>query len=190
MPVSTVVHRQLQSLPIFRWFVSLNWCLVYPTPNCFKDHLQSWSFYRRYQMCMCRHIPGCISSMRWLVSISPFSRPSSITLFWEIRSFIRTGQQNVLNNTNLPTIVGDIRNICALESTLLGNVTNVNSNPSPNSGGSFTQDVGLSIGTMTSILGIFLANGWLGFWTMDLYWNLLWRTHDYSCSITIKPRPL
>jgi len=86
-----------------------------------------------------------------------------MTLFWEIRSFIRTGQQNVLNNANLPTIMDDIKKICALESTLLGNVTNVNSNPSPTSGGSFTRDVGLLIGTVTSILGVFLANGWLGF---------------------------
>jgi len=77
--------------------------------------------------------------------------------------FIRTGQQNVLNNTNLPSIVSDIRNICALQSTLLGNVTDTNSNPPPTSSGSLTREVGLLIGTMISILGVVFANGWFGF---------------------------
>lgn len=123
-------------------------------------------------MRMRRNIPGRFSSMCWLVRvISSAGLLSIILLPCKICSFIRTGQQDVLSNANLPSIVSDIRNICALQSTLLGNVTDTNSNPPPTSSGSLTREVGLLIGTMISILGIVFANGWFGFWslTMDLY---------------------
>lgn len=125
-------------------------------------------------MRMHRYIPGRFPPMCWLVRVISSVRLSSTTLPYKICSFIRTGQQDVLNNTNLPSIVSDIRKICAIQSTLLGNVTNVNSNPSSTSSKSLSRDVGLLIGTIVSILGIFLADGWLGFWTiwsltMDLY---------------------
>jgi hypothetical protein len=37
--------------------------------------------------------------------------------------FIKTNQQDVLNTPNLPTIVQDIRNVCGVESAILGNVS-------------------------------------------------------------------
>ncbi|KAF9529151.1 hypothetical protein CPB83DRAFT_853323 [Crepidotus variabilis] len=37
--------------------------------------------------------------------------------------FIKTGQENILNTPNLPAVVDGMRKICALESTLLGNVS-------------------------------------------------------------------
>ncbi|KAF9484163.1 hypothetical protein BDN70DRAFT_850198 [Pholiota conissans] len=45
--------------------------------------------------------------------------------------FIQTGQQDVLNVSDLPGLVNNTRQICGLESTLLGNVSGVNSAPSP-----------------------------------------------------------
>ena len=41
-------------------------------------------------------------------------------------SFIQTGQENVIMGHDLPTVVEGVRRICALSSTLLGNVTETN----------------------------------------------------------------
>ncbi|KAF8181080.1 hypothetical protein BJ912DRAFT_854950, partial [Pholiota molesta] len=49
--------------------------------------------------------------------------------------FIQTNQEDVLNVPNLPSLVNNTRQICALESTLLGNVSDVNSAPTPTSEG-------------------------------------------------------
>lgn len=46
-------------------------------------------------------------------------------------SFIRTNQSEVLNTPNLPAVVDGMRKICALESTLLGNVSESNGEVTP-----------------------------------------------------------
>jgi hypothetical protein len=43
-----------------------------------------------------------------------------------IVSFVKTGQDGVIDSNNLPGVVEGMRKICALESTLLGNVSGVN----------------------------------------------------------------
>ncbi|KAF4611730.1 hypothetical protein D9613_003908 [Agrocybe pediades] len=45
------------------------------------------------------------------------------TIHLVLKSFIQTNQTDVLDTSDLPGIVGDIRRICALSSTLLGNVS-------------------------------------------------------------------
>ncbi|KAH8079827.1 hypothetical protein BXZ70DRAFT_646180 [Cristinia sonorae] len=45
--------------------------------------------------------------------------------------FTKTGQTDVLSTPDLPSIVSGMRSICALESTLLGNVSNTNGETTP-----------------------------------------------------------
>ncbi|KAF5350701.1 hypothetical protein D9756_008751 [Leucocoprinus leucothites] len=45
--------------------------------------------------------------------------------------FLKTNQEAVLNTPNLPAVVDGMRQVCALESTLLGNVSNVNGETTP-----------------------------------------------------------
>jgi hypothetical protein len=44
-------------------------------------------------------------------------------------SFIQTGQEDVIMGHDLPTVVEGVRRICAVSSTLLGNVTEANNAP-------------------------------------------------------------
>ncbi|KAF9458696.1 hypothetical protein BDZ94DRAFT_1200700 [Collybia nuda] len=45
--------------------------------------------------------------------------------------FIRTNQSEVLNTPDLPAVVDGMRNICAIQSTLLGNVSESNGDVTP-----------------------------------------------------------
>ncbi|KAF9444893.1 hypothetical protein P691DRAFT_735810 [Macrolepiota fuliginosa MF-IS2] len=45
--------------------------------------------------------------------------------------FLKTGQENVLNTSNLPGVVDGMRKICAVESSLLGNVSATNNETTP-----------------------------------------------------------
>ncbi|EPQ55926.1 hypothetical protein GLOTRDRAFT_76143 [Gloeophyllum trabeum ATCC 11539] len=47
--------------------------------------------------------------------------------------FTKTNQTDVLNTPDLPAVVSGMRNVCALESTLLGNVSNVDGETTPSS---------------------------------------------------------
>ncbi|KAF8154207.1 hypothetical protein B0H34DRAFT_720852 [Crassisporium funariophilum] len=85
--------------------------------------------------------------------------------------FIQTDQQDVLNTPNLPSIVDGMRKICALASTLLGNVSGVNGYitptsqapvPIPTSGDRPTSFHDSSLGTTVSIIGLALLMGIFG----------------------------
>ncbi|EAU87790.1 hypothetical protein CC1G_09409 [Coprinopsis cinerea okayama7 len=45
--------------------------------------------------------------------------------------FLRTGQERVIMGEDLPSVVEGIRRICAVASTLVGNVTDSNNAPPP-----------------------------------------------------------
>ncbi|KAF8970680.1 hypothetical protein BDZ97DRAFT_1790486 [Flammula alnicola] len=82
--------------------------------------------------------------------------------------FIQTDQDDVLNTPDLPGLVNDTRKICALESTLLGNVSGVNSSesptPTPTSGGMrVARDLELGLAVTISLIGMSLLAGYLGF---------------------------
>jgi hypothetical protein len=66
--------------------------------------------------------------MRGLVRL-PLCLPQVCRL--KTLSFIRTGQEHVLAGDDLPSVVQGIRRVCAISSTLLGNVTQSNDEPPP-----------------------------------------------------------
>jgi len=76
--------------------------------------------------------------------------------------FTQTGQQDVISTSNLPGLVGSIKNICGIESTLLGNVSAVNSananspNPQPTqtSGGQAMMMLSAGSVNLLSLLGL------------------------------------
>ncbi|PPQ95777.1 hypothetical protein CVT26_015917 [Gymnopilus dilepis] len=80
--------------------------------------------------------------------------------------FIKTNQSDVLDTSSLPSLVGDIKNICGLESALLGNVSGADASltagaPIPTSSASAStvskQHVSLKIATAIIVLGLFIG---------------------------------
>ena len=83
-----------------------------------------------------------------------------------LSSFIKTNQSDVLDTSSLPSLVGDIKNICGLESALLGNVSGADASltagaPIPTSSASAStvskQRVSLKIATAIIVLGLFIG---------------------------------
>ncbi|TFK36586.1 hypothetical protein BDQ12DRAFT_633855 [Crucibulum laeve] len=70
--------------------------------------------------------------------------------------FIKTGQEDVLNTPDLPGVVDGMRKICALQSTLLGNVSNSNGETTPGVSAPVTSSTSnggvMSVGTPTGTL--------------------------------------
>ncbi|CAA7262028.1 unnamed protein product [Cyclocybe aegerita] len=83
--------------------------------------------------------------------------------------FIQTGQQDVLSTPDLPGVVDGMRRICALQSTLLGNVSGVNGDttstttPQPVATGFAPREHDMAFGMTASLLGLALFIGCLGF---------------------------
>ncbi|KAH6912069.1 hypothetical protein BKA70DRAFT_1266465 [Coprinopsis sp. MPI-PUGE-AT-0042] len=78
--------------------------------------------------------------------------------------FIRTGQEHILAGNDLPSVVQGIRRVCAISSTLLGNVTQSNDEPPPSpapTSSSTTQAISLSTLLVTS--GVSLLAASIGF---------------------------
>ena len=81
-------------------------------------------------------------------------------------SFIQTGQDDVLNTKNLPAVVDGMRKICAIQSTLLGNVSSTSSvapSPTPTSGGPFTKETEKTKRVIAYTLGVVVLMGLFGF---------------------------
>ncbi|KDR78271.1 hypothetical protein GALMADRAFT_245362 [Galerina marginata CBS 339.88] len=83
--------------------------------------------------------------------------------------FIQTNQTQVLDTSNLPGIVAAIRNVCAIESTLLGNVSGVDASltatprpPAPTSTSAAVVFTENSTGRIFALLAISLFMGCLG----------------------------
>ncbi|TRM63250.1 hypothetical protein BD626DRAFT_431892 [Schizophyllum amplum] len=72
--------------------------------------------------------------------------------------FVKTNQSDVLDAPDLPDVVDGMRKICALESTLLGNVSSTNNEsivtaaPSPTSNAAWTSSLGLGLGPVLPML--------------------------------------
>lgn len=128
------------------------------------DHLQPRGIHRRHQMCLYRHIPVCFSPMCRLVRL--FLPPD-----WILRrlifagtspcvySFIQTNQSDVLDTPNLPNVVDGMRKICALESTLLGNVSETDGETTPTSSSSAATATGSSNHASPTVEVLFSTNG-------------------------------
>lgn len=81
-------------------------------------------------------------------------------------SFIQTGQDDVLNTKNLPAVVDGMRKICAIQSTLLGNVSSTSSvapSPTPTSGGPFMKETEKIKRVIAYTLGVVVLMGLFGF---------------------------
>jgi len=84
-------------------------------------------------------------------------------------SFVKTGQDDVINSNNLPGIIDGMRKICALQSTLLGNVSGANGYftttapvPAPtasSSRGLFVERYALTIGYTLLFMGVGVSMG-------------------------------
>ncbi|KAF5329733.1 hypothetical protein D9619_008983 [Psilocybe cf. subviscida] len=75
--------------------------------------------------------------------------------------FTQTGQQDVISTSNLPGLVGSIKNICGIESTLLGNVSAVNSAnanaPQPTQTSGTRAVAQVSAGNLVASLGLLVV---------------------------------
>ncbi|KIK04545.1 hypothetical protein K443DRAFT_675795 [Laccaria amethystina LaAM-08-1] len=84
--------------------------------------------------------------------------------------FVKTGQDDVIICPDLPAVVSGMRKICAIESTLLGNVTATNnasahatSTPTSSSTAGFLERKdGVTLGTSVAIIGVAFFMGCLG----------------------------
>lgn len=92
-----------------------------------------------------------------------------INLTYRNFSFVKTGQDDVIDSNNLPAILEGMRNICGLESTLLGNVSGANgyfnsttttSLPTPTA--SASGDLFLQHQDLTRFMGLALFMGIFG----------------------------
>ena len=95
-------------------------------------------------MCMCRYFSICLPTMRRLVS----QVVSFVYVSKELRSFIslqRTGQEVFLfvDADEVPGILVGIRNVCAISSILLGNVSGANGELTPSHSTSAPASTGL-----------------------------------------------
>ncbi|KAF8900425.1 hypothetical protein CPB84DRAFT_1708947 [Gymnopilus junonius] len=62
--------------------------------------------------------------------------------------FVQTNQTDVLDTSSLPSLVGDIKNVCGLESALLGNVSGVDA----------SLTVGAPVPTTSASAGVIMRN--------------------------------
>ena len=91
-------------------------------------------------------------------------------LFLDGLSFVKTGQDDVIICPDLPAVVSGVRKICAIESTLLGNVTATNnasahatSTPTSSSTAQFLERKdSVTLGTTVAIIGVAFFMGCLG----------------------------
>ncbi|TCD67734.1 hypothetical protein EIP91_011976 [Steccherinum ochraceum] len=79
--------------------------------------------------------------------------------------FTKTNQTDVLNTPDLPSILSGLRSICALESSLIGNVSNTNGEttpsaptPSPTTSGAKEQFALAFSAPFIALLGLFTLN--------------------------------
>ncbi|TFK48201.1 hypothetical protein OE88DRAFT_556213 [Heliocybe sulcata] len=79
--------------------------------------------------------------------------------------FTQTNQTDVLNTPDLPSVVSGMRNVCALASTLLGNVSGVDGETTPTSSSAAPTATASSASPSISLINgnmLFLAMGLLG----------------------------
>jgi hypothetical protein len=111
---------------------------LFLTPLQSKGHFQPGCVHRRDQVLMHGRLSIRVSSVCRLVCVPPppallipLSKLSIAHGCRRTKSFEKTNQTAVLNTPNLPSLVNSIRQVCAVASTLLGNVSNTDGETTP-----------------------------------------------------------
>ena len=95
--------------------------------HAMTDHLQPECIHRRDSVRLHGNFPGSVPSMRGLVcDVTSTLKLYQLIVSIYLCSFQRTNQTDVLNTDDLPSVVSGMRQICALQSSLLGDVRSAN----------------------------------------------------------------